>query len=150
LVGGGTRLGCGRIRWRSSNGIRRPRPGRPGGRRRQIRRQAAALALVAGACAAFHGGTTFISGSGTGQQTIPLTRVTYWSGPATATTGTGTLAPGQAAASNAVDLTAGRVAFSLTGGSGIGSASWNPTLSVQVPAAAIGGTYTATITESVS
>ena len=95
-------------------------------------------------------GTAFISGSGTAQQTIPLTRVTYWSGPATATSGSGTFTPGQAAASNAVNLTAGRVAFSLTGGSGVGSASWNPTLSVQVPSAAIGGTYTATITESVS
>jgi len=52
--------------------------------------------------------------------------------------------------SGAVNLTAGRVAFSLTGGSRVNAASWNPHLSVQVPAAAIGGTYTATITESVS
>jgi hypothetical protein len=49
-----------------------------------------------------------------------------------------------------VNLTVPRVAFSLTGGSGVNSASWNPTLSVQVPAAAVAGTYTATITESVS
>jgi hypothetical protein len=95
-------------------------------------------------------GTAFVSGSGTGQQTIPLAQVSYWSGPATATSGSGTFTPGQAAATNAVNLTAGRVAFSLTGGSGVNSASWNPTLSVQVPAGAVAGTYTATITESVA
>jgi alpha-tubulin suppressor-like RCC1 family protein len=95
-------------------------------------------------------GTAFITGSGTAQQTIPLTQVTYWSGPATATSGSGTFIPGQPAAANAVNLTVPRVAFSLTGGSGVNSASWNPTLPVQVPAAAIAGTYTATITESVS
>jgi alpha-tubulin suppressor-like RCC1 family protein len=107
-------------------------------------------ALASASWTATVAGTAFISGSGTAQQTIPLTRVTYWSGPATATSGSGIFTPGQAAAPNAVNLTVGRVAFSLTGGSGVNSASWNPTLSVQVPAAAIGGTYTATITESVS
>ena len=86
----------------------------------------------------------------TGPQTIPLTQVSYWSGPATATSGSGTFTPGQLAAANAVNLTAGRVAFSLTSGSGVNSASWNPTLSVQVPAGAVAGTYTATITESVA
>ncbi len=95
-------------------------------------------------------GTAFITGSGTAQQTIPLVQVTYWSGPATATSGSGTFTPGEPAAANAVNLTVPRVAFSLTGGGGINSASWNPTLSVQVPAAAVAGTYTATITESVS
>jgi len=95
-------------------------------------------------------GTAFITGTGTAQQTIPLTQISYWSGPATATAGSGTFTPGEPAAANAVNLTMGRVAFSLTGGSGVNSASWNPTLSVQVPAAAIAGTYTATITESVS
>ena len=93
--------------------------------------------------------TAFSSGSAA-SQTIPLTQVTYWSGPATAISGSGTFTPGQPAAANAVTLTAGRVAFSLSGGSGVNSASWNPTLSVQVPAAAVAGTYTATITESVS
>jgi hypothetical protein len=95
-------------------------------------------------------GTAFITGSGTAQQTIPLTQVTYWSGPATAISGSGTFTPGQLAAANAVQLTVGRTAFSLTGGSAVNSASWVPTLSVQVPAAAVAGTYTATITESVA
>ena len=93
-------------------------------------------------------GTAFVTGGATAPETIPLTQVTYWSGPATATAGTGTFTPGEPAAANAVDLTAPRTAFSLASGSSVNSASWNPTLSVSVPAAA--GTYTATITHSVS
>jgi hypothetical protein len=95
-------------------------------------------------------GTTFVTGAGTAPETIPLTQITYWSGPATATTGTGTFTPGQADATAAMNLTASRTAFSLTGGSSTNSASWNPTLSISVPTAAIAGTYTATITHSVS
>jgi len=94
--------------------------------------------------------TTFVTGGASPAQTIPLAQVTYWSGPATATTGTGTFTPGQASASAAVNLTTPETAFSFTGGSSINSASWNPTLSVSVPAAAVAGTYTATITHSVS
>jgi alpha-tubulin suppressor-like RCC1 family protein len=94
--------------------------------------------------------TAFTTGSGTGPQTIPPSQVTYWSGPATATTGTGTFTPGQASAASAVTLSAARTAFSLTGGSGINSASWNATVSVSVPASAVAGTYTATITHSVA
>ncbi len=95
-------------------------------------------------------GTTFVTGGGTVPETIPLTQVTYWSGPATATTGNGTFTPGELAAANAVNLTVPRTAFSLTSGSPVSSASWNPTLSVSVPAAAVAGTYTATITHSVA
>ena len=95
-------------------------------------------------------GTAFTTGGGSGPETIPATQVTYWSGPATATSGSGTFTPGQPNAASAVDLSTARTAFSLTGGSGVNSASWNPTLSVLVPAGAVGGTYTATITHSVS
>jgi alpha-tubulin suppressor-like RCC1 family protein len=95
-------------------------------------------------------GTTFVTGGGTAAETIPLTRVAYWSGPATATSGSGTFTPGQPAAANAVNLTVPRTAFSLASGSSVNSASWNPTLSVSVPAGAVAGTYAATITESVS
>jgi alpha-tubulin suppressor-like RCC1 family protein len=95
-------------------------------------------------------GTTFVTGAGTAQETIPLSRISYWSGIATATTGTGTLTPGQANAAAAVNLSVPRLAFSLTGGSLANSASWNPTLSVSTPASAVAGTYTATITQSVA
>jgi hypothetical protein len=94
--------------------------------------------------------TTFVTGGGTAPQTIPLTQVIYWSGPATATSGTGTFTPGEPAAANAVNLTAPRTAFSLASASPVNSASWNPTLSVSVPPGAVAGTYTATITHSVA
>jgi alpha-tubulin suppressor-like RCC1 family protein len=90
--------------------------------------------------------TTFTSGA----NSIALTQVSYWSGPATATSGTGTFTPGQPAAANAVVLTTSRTAFSLTGGSAVNSASWNPTLVVAVPLATVGGAYTATVTHSVA
>jgi putative Ig domain-containing protein len=94
--------------------------------------------------------TTFVTGGATAAETIPLTQITYWSGPATVTTGTGTFTPGQASPAVAVNLTVPRVAFTLTTGSSVNSVSWTPTLSVSVPAAAVAGTYTATITHSVS
>ncbi len=95
-------------------------------------------------------GTPFVTGTGTPAETIPLTGVSYWSGPATATAGTGTFTPGQASAAAAVILTTVRTAFTASGASTVNSASWNPTLSVSVPASAVGGAYTATITHSVS
>ena len=63
--------------------------------------------------------TTFVTGGATAPETIPLTRVTYWSGPATATTGTGTFTPGQASPAAAVSLTVPRTAFSLAGGTSV-------------------------------
>jgi hypothetical protein len=95
-------------------------------------------------------GTTFATGGQTAAETIPLTQIAYWSGPVTASTGSGTLTPGQPNAAAAVNLTAPRTAFSLVGGSTINSSSWNPTLTVSVPAGAVQGTYTATITHSVA
>jgi alpha-tubulin suppressor-like RCC1 family protein len=90
--------------------------------------------------------TAFTSGT----QTIQLTQVSYWSGPATGTSGTGTFTAGQPTAANKVVLTTSRTAFSLTGGSAVNSASWNPTLVVAVPMSAVAGIYTATITHSVA
>jgi hypothetical protein len=95
-------------------------------------------------------GTAFVTGGGTAPETIPPAQVTYWSGPATAVAGTGTFTPGQATAAAAVSLTTPRTAFSLISGSPVNSASWNPVLSVSVPAGAVAGTYTATITHSVA
>jgi alpha-tubulin suppressor-like RCC1 family protein len=94
--------------------------------------------------------TSFTTGAGGTGQVIPASSVTYWSGPATATSGSGTFTPGQAAAVNAVSLSNSRTAFSLSGGGGVNSASWNPTISVSVPTSVTAGTYTATITQSVA
>ncbi|MFC8849446.1 MULTISPECIES: hypothetical protein [unclassified Micromonospora] len=94
--------------------------------------------------------TAFISGGGTPEETITPNLIEYWSGPATATTGTGTFVPGQLTAAQAVTLSVPHTAFSKTSGSGNNSATWNPTLHVFVPATAVGGTYSATITHSVA
>ena len=95
-------------------------------------------------------GTAFTTGTGGGQHMIPAGQVAYWSGRATSSSGSGTFTPGQRAAANAQTLSASRVAFSLAGGSGVNSASWNPSLIVTVLPSVVTGTYTATITHSVS
>jgi hypothetical protein len=93
--------------------------------------------------------TAFVGANGMATP-IALANVSYWSGPATSTSGTGTFTPGQADAAHAQILTTPLTAFSLTGGSGVNSATWNPTLVVSVPLATVAGTYTATITHSVA
>lgn len=59
---------------------------------------------------------------------------------------------GQSAVARAVAFDARQIRskFTLTAGSSVNSATWNPTLSVAVPAAAVAGTYAATITHSVA
>lgn len=92
----------------------------------------------------------FTTGGGTAAETIPNTDVLYWSGAATATTGTGTFVPGQANAAAAQSLDVSRTAFSKTTGSGDNSATWDPTIVVNVPASAVAGTYTGTVDHSVA
>ncbi|WP_249346296.1 hypothetical protein [Microbispora sp. H11081] len=92
----------------------------------------------------------FTTGGGTAAETVPNSAVLYWSGPATATTGTGTFVPGQLDAAAAQSLDVSRTAFSKTSGSGVNSATWDPTLVVNVPAQAVAGTYTGTVNHSVA
>ncbi|MEV4627984.1 hypothetical protein AB0J90_17045 [Micromonospora sp. NPDC049523] len=94
-------------------------------------------------------GSDFTTGGGTAEETIPAINVLYWSGPATATAGTGTFTPGQATAGAAVIINVPRTAFSHTGGTGSNFATWNPTVAVAIPPDAVGGTYTGTVTHSV-
>lgn len=94
--------------------------------------------------------TNFTTGGGTGPETIANSSASYWSGPATATTGIGTFTPGQTNTAAAVTLATSRTAFTLAGGVGDNSATWNPTLIISVPAAAVAGTYTGTVTHSVA
>lgn len=94
--------------------------------------------------------TDYTTGAGTAAETITKSNVSYWSGPATATTGNGTFTPGQATSTQKQPLTTAITAFSMTGGNGNNSASWNPTLVVAVPASAVGGLYTGTVTHSVA
>lgn len=94
--------------------------------------------------------TSFVTGGGTVPETIPAAAVSYWSGQATTTTGSGTFTPGQANAAAAVSLASTHTAFTLTAGAGGNSAAWNPTFVVSLPAAAVAGTYTGTVTHSVA
>ncbi|MET8050098.1 MULTISPECIES: hypothetical protein [unclassified Streptosporangium] len=86
--------------------------------------------------------------------TVPFAAVQYWSGPATATTGGGTFTPGQLTAGDAVTLTGTTetavTAFGHTGGTGGSTATWNPTLIVNVPITAELGAYSGTVTHQVA
>ena len=84
--------------------------------------------------------------------TIPATLVDYWSGPTTATVGSGTFTPGQPNSGSRAPLNNSTLltAMALTGGAGSNSATWDPTLVVNVPAAAVAGTYSGTVTHSVA
>ncbi|WP_370153756.1 hypothetical protein [Streptacidiphilus sp. EB129] len=107
-------------------------------------------ALLTAAWTASVTSTSFKTGGGTAAETVPTTDVSYWSGAATATTGLGTFTPGQATAPAAQNLSVSRTAFTLTAGTGDDSATWNPTIVVTLPAAAVAGTYTGTVTHSVA
>jgi hypothetical protein len=102
-------------------------------------------AALAAAWVASASSTTFTTGAATPAETIPVADVAYTVGTFTATTGT--ITP------TASDLGAMTVAAQpvVTGSAGVGnnSVTWNPTISVAVPASAVTGTYTGTITHSV-
>ncbi len=107
-------------------------------------------ALLTAAWTASAISTSFTTGSGTAPETIPATSVSYWSGTASAATGLGVFTPGQATSAQAQSLNVSRTAYSLTGGTGNNSATWNPTLVVAIPASAVNGTYTGTVTHSIA
>jgi hypothetical protein len=96
--------------------------------------------------------TVFQTGGGSPPETVLPEDIDYWSGPTTATTGNGTFVPGQlnSAAAQPLSSTVTLVAMSHQGGTGANSASWNPTLEVNVPADKVAGTYTGTVTHSVA
>jgi hypothetical protein len=79
-----------------------------------------------------------------GGSTIPATDSTYSPGTVT-TTGVITVTPSTVTLSNSPQTV-------LTGTAGVGdnTASWDPTIAVNVPASAVGGTYTGTLTQSVA
>jgi hypothetical protein len=101
-------------------------------------------ALLTASWTATASSTDWTTGGGTPAETIPATDVGYDPGSIT-TTGTIT------ATGTPITL-ASAAAPVVTGTSGVGNntASWNPAIAVAVPAAAVGGTYTATLTQSVS
>jgi hypothetical protein len=90
-------------------------------------------------------GTDFTTGGGTPAETIGNINVSYSPGSATSTTGTATFTPGAGGIINVP-----RTAFTATAITGDNSATWNPTLTVTIPAAAVAGTYSGTVTHSVA
>ncbi|MEV7153476.1 hypothetical protein AB0N77_02455 [Streptomyces misionensis] len=84
--------------------------------------------------------TVFTNGSAT----VPATDATYAPGSVT-TTGTITVTPTNVTLSNSPQVV-------VTGTAGVGdnTASWNPTIAVNVPPSAVGGNYTGTLTQSVA
>ena len=110
-----------------------------------------ASGLIAPSFTATVTGTVFRTGAASANETIPKAAVFYWSGPATAFSGLlGNGTPGQANASEAESLSVSRMAFSGQGTLLSVSASWNPTIVIHIPAAAVAGTYSGTITHSVA
>lgn len=94
--------------------------------------------------------TDFTTGAGSAQEKIAAANVYYWSGAATATSGTGVFTPGQLLAANKVSLSVSRTAFSATSTAGNNSVTWDPTVEVSIPATAVVGAYTGTVTHSVA
>lgn len=78
-------------------------------------------------------------------ETISNINLSYSPGAATATTGEGTFTPGPGGIINVP-----RTAFTGTELTGNNTATWNPTLTVTIPAATVAGTYTGTVTHSVA
>ncbi|MFD5437977.1 hypothetical protein ACFWJ4_38225 [Kitasatospora sp. NPDC127067] len=79
-----------------------------------------------------------------GSSTLPATSAAYTVGTVT-TTGTITVTPTNVTLSNSPQVV-------VTGSAGVedNTASWDPTVSVALPAGAISGTYTGTLTHSVA
>jgi hypothetical protein len=85
-----------------------------------------------------------------GGQTISASSISYWSGPTTSTSGGQTATPGQATAAQAQTLAAPVTAFNSVGLVLTITTTWNPTIVVNIPPAAVAGTYSGTITHSVA
>lgn len=109
-----------------------------------------ARGALLGAWTASVASTAFTTGAATANETIANSSADYWSGAATATSGTGTFTPGQLLVANKVTLGSSRTAFSASVVVGNNSASWNPTVVVNVPTAAVAGSYTGTVTHSIA
>ena len=90
--------------------------------------------------------TNFITGGGTPAETIPASDATYTAG---AFSTTGTITVTATPATLTLSNTATADVFG-TAGVGDNTATWTPTISVAIPNAAVTGTYTGTLSQSVS
>ena len=92
----------------------------------------------------------FKTGSGTAAETISKTNVFYWSGPVTAFSGlVGGGTPGQPTSADQVSCATSQQAFQGQALLLSVSVTWNPTIVIHLPASAVQGTYTGTVTHMV-
>jgi hypothetical protein len=101
-------------------------------------------ALLSASWNATASATDFTTGAATTNETIPATDVDYAPGTIT-TTGGITATPHDITLDHEAQLV-----VAGTAGVGKNTASWDPTLTVHVPVQAVTGTYTGTLTQSVS
>lgn len=90
-------------------------------------------------------GSAFTTGSGASVYTIPATGVSY--APPAIIGGTGTAVR---VAGTAGSIATSRTAMTATGVVGNNTSVWNPTLTVTLPADAVAGAYSGTVTHSVA
>jgi len=91
-----------------------------------------------------------IGGSPSAEQIIAKANASYWSGAQTAFTGTAVNVPGQLTVADKVMLDTLRTAFTASATVGNNSVTWNPTVNVVIPAQAVVGAYSGTITHSIA
>jgi hypothetical protein len=101
-------------------------------------------ALLAASWTATANSTDWTTGGGTGNETIPAGDVVYDPGTVNKT-GTITVNPSTITLSSTA-----QTVVAATAGVGNNTAAWDPNLEVSVPAAAVGGAYSGTVTDSVS
>jgi hypothetical protein len=89
--------------------------------------------------------TDFTTGGASSDETVVNDDIRYSSGARTASTGIGVFTP-----SVNVQLDQTRTAGALTLGVGNNSSTWNPTLNFTLQGTQVAGTYTGTVTHSVS
>jgi hypothetical protein len=103
-----------------------------------------ARALLTASWTATVSSTTWVTGGGTGAEVIQPQAATYAPGTVT-TTGTISVNPQTVTLS-----TSPQPVVTASSGTGNNTASWDPTISIAVPPAAVNGTYTATVVHSVT
>ena len=93
----------------------------------------------------------FKTGSGSAAETISKNNVFYWSGPASVTGLLASVTPGQPTSADQVSCATSHQADWAAAGLGLlaVSTSWNPTIIIHLPASAVVGTYTGTVTHTV-
>ena len=101
-------------------------------------------ALLSAAWTATASATSFTTGAGSTDETIPASDVNYNPGSITTT--------GRITVTGTERTLSGSPQTVVAGTAGVGdnSATWDPGLVVSVPQASVGGVYTGTLTESVS